>query len=62
MHARAWVPLDDAHTMFIFLWWKRAKAANAMPQPSFRNGTPIGGTGRGGTLLPNSTDWLQVQQ
>ena len=23
MHARAWVPLDDEHTMFCFLWWKR---------------------------------------
>ena len=23
MHARAWVPLDDEHTMFVFIWWKR---------------------------------------
>jgi hypothetical protein len=27
-------------------------------QPCFRDGTPIGGTGRGNTLLPNTTDWL----
>ena len=58
MHARAWVPLDDGHTMFIFIWWKKAKAANAMPQPTFKDGTPVGGTGRGARMLPNTTDWL----
>jgi phthalate 4,5-dioxygenase len=58
MHARAWVPLDDHHTMFIFIWWKKAKAANSMPQPMFKDGRPVGGTGRGSTLLPNTTDWL----
>ena len=58
MHARAWVPLDDHHTMFIFIWWKKAKAANSMPQPTFKDGRPVGGTGRGSTLLPNTTDWL----
>lgn len=58
MHARAWVPLDDTHTMFIFIWWKKAVAANSQPQPVFKDGTPIGGTGRTDNLLPNSTDWL----
>ena len=58
MHARAWVPLDDHHTMYVFIWWKKAKAANALPQPTFKDGSPIGGTGRGGALLPNTTDWL----
>lgn len=58
MHARAWVPLDDTHTMFIFIWWKKAVAANSQPQPTFKDGTPIGGTGRSEDLLPNSTDWL----
>ncbi len=58
MHARAWVPLDDGHTMFVFIWWKKAKAANAMPTPRLKNGTPIGGAGRGSTLLPNTSDWL----
>ena len=24
MHARGWVPLDDEHTMFVFLSWKKA--------------------------------------
>jgi hypothetical protein len=59
MHARAWVPLDDGHTMFFFIWWKKAKSAQALPQPRFKDGTPIGGTGRGGIkMLPNTTDWL----
>src|SRR5262245_42495279 len=58
MHARAWVPLDDEHTMFCFLWWKRAQSAMSLPQPAFKDGRPIGGTGRGNKLLPNTTDWL----
>ena len=59
MHARAWVPLDDGHCMFVFIWWARAAAANNQPQPVFRDGRPIGGTGRSKlALLPNTTDWL----
>ena len=58
MHARGWVPLDDEHTMFVFLWWKRAVSAMSLPQPAYKDGTPIGGTGRGNRLLPNTTDWL----
>jgi hypothetical protein len=58
MHARAWVPLDDGHTMFVFLWWKHATTAMSLPQPMYKDGTPIGGTGRGNTFLPNTTDWL----
>lgn len=58
MHARAWVPLDDTHTMFIFIWWKKAVAANAQPQPAYKDGTLVGGTGRTDNLLPNTTDWL----
>lgn len=59
MHARAWVPLDDGHTMFVFIFWKKARSAQALPQPRFKDGTPIGGTGRGGIkMLPNTTDWL----
>ncbi len=58
MHARAWVPLDDTHTMFVFIWWKKAVAANSQPQPVYKDGTLIGGTGRTDNLQPNSTDWL----
>jgi hypothetical protein len=59
MHARAWVPLDDNHCMFVFIWWKKAKAANSMPPPKFKDGRVIGGTGRGFRLLPNGTGWLE---
>ena len=58
MHARAWVPLDDTHTMFVFIWWKRAVSAMSLPQPAFKDGRPIGGTSRGNTFLPNTSDWL----
>jgi hypothetical protein len=30
----------------------------SLPQPAFKDGRPIGGTGRGNKLLPNTTDWL----
>jgi hypothetical protein len=53
------VPLDDGHTMFVFIWWKHAKSAQALPQPRFKDGTPIGGTGRGSVkMLPNTSEWL----
>src|SRR6478736_5472186 len=58
VHARAWVPLDDGHTMFCFLRWKRGISPQTQPQPSFKDGKPIGGTGRGNKFLPNTTDWL----
>ena len=58
VNARAWVPLDDSHTMFVFLWWKRGVSAMTRPQPAFNDGRPIGGTGRGNKFLPNTTDWL----
>src|SRR6202030_2928869 len=58
VHARAWVPLDDGHTMFCFLRWKRGVSALTQPQPAFKDGRPIGGTGRGNKFLPNTTDWL----
>ncbi len=58
MHARAWVPLDDHHCMFVFIWWKEAQAANAMPTPVYKDGSPIGGAGRGNQMLANTTDWL----
>jgi phthalate 4,5-dioxygenase oxygenase subunit len=58
VHARAWVPLDDYHTMFCFLWWKGGTSAMTLPQPAFKDGTPIGGAGRGNRMLPNTTDWL----
>jgi phenylpropionate dioxygenase-like ring-hydroxylating dioxygenase large terminal subunit len=58
MHARGWVPLDDCHTMFCYLWWKHSRSSMTLPQPAFKDGTPIGGAGRGNKFLPDTTDWL----
>jgi len=30
----------------------------SLPQPAYKDGTPIGGTSRGNKMLPNTTDWL----
>jgi phthalate 4,5-dioxygenase oxygenase subunit len=58
VHARAWVPLDDGHTMFCLLRWKHGVSSQTQPQPVFKDGRPIGGTGRGNKFLPNTTEWL----
>jgi len=58
MHARGWVPLDDEHTMYVYFWWQRGRSSMTLGQPAYRDGSPIGGTGRGNKLLPNTTDWL----
>jgi phenylpropionate dioxygenase-like ring-hydroxylating dioxygenase large terminal subunit len=52
--ARAWVPMDDTHTMFVMLHWKRAPRSI---RPVKRDGTvllPITGEDE---YLPNTTDW-----
>jgi phthalate 4,5-dioxygenase len=53
VNSRAWVPMDDAHTMFVSLTWKGLPAERAMR--SNTRGLP------GSTLtmdfLPNTTDW-----
>ncbi|MGH7152327.1 MAG: Rieske 2Fe-2S domain-containing protein, partial [Acetobacteraceae bacterium] len=58
LNARAWVPMDDEHVMFFFLWWKRGVSAMTQPQPALKDGTPVGGMGRGNAFLPNTSDWL----
>lgn len=58
VNARAWVPMDDEHAMFVFLWWKPGVSAMTRPQPTFTDGRPIGGTGRGNKFLPNTSDWF----
>jgi phenylpropionate dioxygenase-like ring-hydroxylating dioxygenase large terminal subunit len=55
---RGWVPLDDEHTMYVVLWWKRGLSAMTQQDPAFKDGAPIGGMGRRNEFLPNTTDWL----
>jgi phenylpropionate dioxygenase-like ring-hydroxylating dioxygenase large terminal subunit len=57
IHARAWVPLDDAHTMFYYLWWKIGTSIGR-PWPSLKSGKPMGGDEPNPEFLPNTTDWL----
>jgi len=53
LHNRAWVPMDDTHTMFVSLRWKH--------EPAFvtddRTGQMMPGFSRVFDYLPNSTDW-----
>jgi len=59
VQVRGWVPLDDEHTMYWVLWWKRGRSAmTQQAAPAFKDGAPIGGMGRDNNFLPNTTDWL----
>jgi phenylpropionate dioxygenase-like ring-hydroxylating dioxygenase large terminal subunit len=55
IQARAWVPLDDEHTMMIF--W-RAKSGQPPTNTPLKDGKPLGGTRPAPDFLPDSTDWL----
>ena len=58
VHARAWVPLDDTHTMYYYVWWKRGSSVMARPRPLLSSGRSAGGAIPSLTFLPNGTDWL----
>jgi len=53
LHNRAWVPMDDTHTMFVSLRWKH--------EPPFvtddKRGKQMPGFGRVFNYLPNTTEW-----
>ncbi|MCC2096821.1 MAG: Rieske 2Fe-2S domain-containing protein [Hyphomicrobiales bacterium] len=51
--ARAWVPMDDTHTMFFHLSWKK----NTPGLRKLKDGSQIPGATIGNTFLPNTTDW-----
>jgi phthalate 4,5-dioxygenase oxygenase subunit len=52
VQARAWVPMDDTHTMFISLTWKKMSR-----MPPLKNGKPIPGAKPELDYLPATTDW-----
>jgi phthalate 4,5-dioxygenase oxygenase subunit len=58
VQVRGWIPLDDEHTMYCVLWWKRGLSAMTGQDPAYKDGAPIGGMGRRSDFLPNTTDWL----
>jgi phthalate 4,5-dioxygenase oxygenase subunit len=51
--ARAWVPMDDTHTMFVHLSWKK----NTPGLRKMKDGTTIPGAAMGRTTMPNDTGW-----
>ncbi|MGZ5834868.1 MAG: Rieske 2Fe-2S domain-containing protein [Xanthobacteraceae bacterium] len=53
--ARAWVPMDDAHTMFVHCMWKK----NTPGLRRLKDGSPIPGMAitQPQDYLPNTTDW-----
>jgi phthalate 4,5-dioxygenase oxygenase subunit len=52
--ARAWVPMDDTHTMFVHISWRGNKSG--LRTDKF--GKTLPGMTMGTELLPNSTEWL----
>ena len=54
---RAWVPVDDQHTMFWSISVPQTRSAPA-GQRSSKNGQPFTGTTGRPQFLPNTTDWL----
>jgi phthalate 4,5-dioxygenase len=58
VQVRGWVPLDDEHTMYWVIWWRRGTSAMTQRDPAFKDGAAIGGMGRRNNFLPNTTDWL----
>jgi len=52
--ARAWAPMDDTHTMFFHVSWKR----NTPGLRKLKDGSQIPGASIGNAFLPNTTDWF----
>lgn len=55
IQARAWVPLDDQHTMMIFWRQRDPRAGTNLP---LKDGKPLGGSRPRPDFLPTTTDWL----
>ena len=51
---RAWVPMDDTHTMFVHLSWNGRKRAIGTVK---KDGSPLPGFGFGHRYQPNTSDW-----
>lgn len=56
IQARAWVPLDDEHTMMIF-WRRRAGGPRGTNEP-LKDGKPLGGSRAQPEFVPVDTSWL----
>ena len=54
MPARAWVPIDDEHTMFFMM---ERRLVHDPPQPAYRTARRSAAAGGGNRCSPNTTDW-----
>jgi phenylpropionate dioxygenase-like ring-hydroxylating dioxygenase large terminal subunit len=55
VHARAWVPLDDEHMMFVFVRWRSGMKNTTEP---LKHGKPLGGTRPAAEFAtPVATGW-----
>jgi phthalate 4,5-dioxygenase oxygenase subunit len=52
--ARAWVPMDDTHTMFVHVSWKK----NTPGLRKLKDGSQIPGATIGQRFLPNGSGWF----
>jgi phenylpropionate dioxygenase-like ring-hydroxylating dioxygenase large terminal subunit len=55
IQARAWVPMDDTHTMMIF-WRRRNRDLRQTSEP-LKNGRPLGGSRQQPEWAPPDTGW-----
>jgi phthalate 4,5-dioxygenase len=53
VNTRAWVPMDDTHTMFVSLSWRNSPSS----MRPLKNGQMVPGSRLGFDYLPNTTDW-----
>jgi phthalate 4,5-dioxygenase oxygenase subunit len=56
IQARAWVPLDDHHTMMIF--WRRRTTSLRQTNVPLKDGKPLGGSRPQPDFHPRGTGWL----
>ena len=54
VNSRAWVPMDDTHTMFVSLSWKNLPPARA----ALSNARVLPGSKLTMDFVPNTTDWF----
>jgi phenylpropionate dioxygenase-like ring-hydroxylating dioxygenase large terminal subunit len=57
VHARAWVPMDDKHTMFVVVRWKITKSGMRNLIEPLKDGKPVAGAKRQSDYQPNGTGW-----
>jgi phenylpropionate dioxygenase-like ring-hydroxylating dioxygenase large terminal subunit len=58
VHARAWVPMDDGHTMFIHVRWRPKDSGMKNLMAPLNDGLPLGGAKPAFDYRPGGTGWF----